>query len=86
MKKAKKIAAIIGIVLIVTMYVFTLLSAFLIKQYTNALFTASLFSTFAVPVFIYACMLIYKLVNKKDNTVFIDKAKKLGDYKPSDKE
>lgn len=78
MNKFKRIAAIIGIVLIVSMYLITLVSAFLINKYTNQLFLASLFCTFAVPVLIYMYMLIYKLIHKKDNTVNIDKLKDLG--------
>jgi putative hydrolase of the HAD superfamily len=79
MKNVKRIAAIIGIALIISMYVITLISSFLISKYTNALFLASLFSTLVVPVLIYAYLLIYKLVNKKEHTVFIDEAKKLGE-------
>lgn len=85
MKKVKQVAAIIGIVLIVSMYLFTLISAIFITKYTKDLFLASLFATFAVPVMIYAFMLIYKLVNKKDNTIYLDKLKDIGDYKPTDK-
>jgi|GEM_PF-1942950 hypothetical protein len=84
MKKVKQISAIIGIALIVSMYVLTLITALLIPKYTSGLFTASLFSTFVVPVLIYSYMLIYKLVNKKDHTVFLNKLKKLDDTKPSD--
>lgn len=79
MKNTKRIAAIIGITLIISMYVITLISALFISKYTNELFLASLFSTLVVPVLIYSYLLIYKLVNKKDHTVFIDKAKKLGE-------
>jgi hypothetical protein len=79
MKKAKRIAAIVGIVLIVAMYIVTLISSFFVTKYTNALFIASLFATFVVPVLIYAFLLINKLVNKKDNTIYLDKLKHLGD-------
>lgn len=84
MKKTKQIAAVIGIALIVSMYLITLISSFITTKYTNALFNASLFSTFAVPVLIYAFMLVYKLVHKKDETVFLNKLKKQDETKPSD--
>lgn len=84
MKKLKQIAAVIGIVLIVSMYLVTLISAFFTTKYTNALFTASLFCTIAVPVFLYAFMLIYKLVHKKDETMFLSQLKKQEDTKSSD--
>ncbi len=86
MNKVKRIAAIIGIVLIVLMYVITFISALLIPKYSSALFWASLFCTFAVPVFIYAFLLIHKLINKNENTLNLDQLKKLGDSTPHDKE
>ncbi len=84
--KLKRIAAIIGIILIVAMYLITLISAIFVTKYTNGLFLASLFSTFAVPVFIYAYMLIYRLVHKKENTVKINNITKIGENSTSDKQ
>lgn len=86
MNKVKRIAAIVGIVLIVSMYLVTLVSSFFINKYTKELFYASLFSTFVVPVMIYAYMMIYKLVHKTDNTVNLEKLPHLGDIQPSDKQ
>lgn len=85
MIKAKRIAAITGIVLIVAIYLITLISALFATKYTNGLFLASLFSTFAVPVFIYVFMLVYKLVHKKDNTVMLNQITKIGEDITSDK-
>lgn len=81
--KLKRIAAMIGIVLIVAMYLITFISAIFVTKYTHGLFLASLFSTFAVPVFIYAYMLIYRLVHKKDNTVMLNNMTKIGDNSTS---
>ena len=86
--KIKRVAAIIGIVLIVTMYLITLVSAIFVTKFTHDLFLASLFSTFAVPVLIYAFMLIYKLVNKKDDTVKtvkLNEITKIGEKSTTDK-
>lgn len=64
MKKAKRISAIIGIALLVSLYLLTLLSAIFGNKYTNGLFLASLFSSFFIPVTIYALMLIYRIIHK----------------------
>lgn len=66
MKKAKRIAAMIGIILIVSMYLLTFISSFYSTSYTKGLFMASIFSTFVIPVLIYAAMLIYRIMGKSD--------------------
>ncbi|MDD3173316.1 MAG: hypothetical protein PHF63_06600 [Herbinix sp.] len=66
MKKVKQIAAIIGIIFLVSLYIITFISAFFTTKYTNGLFLASLFSTFVIPVMIYGYMLIYKLLSKRN--------------------
>ncbi len=65
MKKAKRIVAIIGVVLLVSIYVLTLVSALIDSPYSQPLFKASVFSSIAVPVFIYAVMLVYRLIKSK---------------------
>lgn len=67
MKKTKRVAAMTGVILLVALYLLTLISAFFAKEYSGGLFLACLFSTFVIPVMIYAYMLIYRLVHKKDD-------------------
>lgn len=65
MTKAKRVLAIIGVILLVSMYGLTLISAFIDSPYSLSLFKASVFSTIAVPIFIYAIMLVYRLIKSK---------------------
>ena len=74
MNKTKRIAAMIGIILLGALYLLTFISSFFSNKYTNGLFLACLFSTFFIPVTIYAFMLIYRLVHKTDD-VFSPKTK-----------
>jgi putative hydrolase of the HAD superfamily len=67
MKNVKRIAAIIGIVLIASMYLISLISAFVATEYTNGLFLASIFSTIVIPIMIYGFIAIYKYVHRNDN-------------------
>ena len=68
MSKVKRIAAIIGIVLIVSMYLISFLSAFFATKYSHGLFMASIFSTIVIPIMIYLFITVYKMVHKKDET------------------
>lgn len=69
MNKVKRIAAIIGIILICSMYLISLLSAFFASEYSNGLFAASVFSTIVIPILIWWFLTIYKWVHKNDNKV-----------------
>ena len=62
MKKVKQILAIIGIVLLVSLYVITLVLALTDDPNTMNVFRASLYCTFLVPVLIWAYTFIYKLL------------------------
>ena len=62
MKKVKQILAIIGIVLLVSIYVITLVLALTDDPNTMTVFRASLDSTFLIPVLIWAYTFIYKLL------------------------
>lgn len=66
MKRVKRIAAIVGIVLIASMYLISLLSAFFATKYSNGLFLASVFSTIVIPIMIWWFITIYKWVHRKD--------------------
>lgn len=66
MKKVKRIAAMIGVILIASMYVISFVSALFASKYSNGLFLASIFSTVAIPIMIYAFITVYKIVHKND--------------------
>ena len=62
MKKVKQILAIIGIVLLVSLYVITLVLALTDDPNTMTVFRASLYCTFLIPVLICTYTFIYKLL------------------------
>lgn len=62
MKKAKRILAIIGIILLVLLYLSTLLFAILGKEFMNW-FMAAIATTIILPIFIWALGYVYNLVN-----------------------
>lgn len=68
MKKAKQIAAIISIILLVGMYVLTLIFAIFDRSETMALLKSSVYCSIVVPVFLYVFILITKLVKDKGNS------------------
>lgn len=63
MKKVQRILAILGVALLIGLYLSTLVFAFLGKDFFP-IFMASLFSSFALPVLIWAYGFIYKLIKK----------------------
>lgn len=64
MEKTKRVLALIGVVLLAGLYILTLVSAFLTTPATGGLFMASIFSTVAVPVLLYAYMLVYRILKR----------------------
>lgn len=67
MKKAKQTAAVISIILLVGMYVFTLISAIFDRSETMALLKTSVYCSIVIPVFLYIFLLITKLIKDKGN-------------------
>ncbi len=69
MKKLKKIFAIAGVIILVGMYAMTFITALFATESAHSMFLASIGATIIVPVFLYAYMLIYRVVykNKDDN-------------------
>lgn len=64
--KKQRIAAIIGVVLLVLLSIFTLICAIFNFDGENRLFMASLFATIGVPILIWIYIGIYgKVTNKK---------------------
>lgn len=68
MSKTKRIAAIIGIVLILSMYLISFLSAIFATEYSHGLFMASIFCTIIIPLMIYMYIAVYKIVHRKDES------------------
>lgn len=67
MKKARRILAIAGIVLLLAMYLVCLIAAIAGKNEATTLFRAALGMTIAVPIVLYALMVLLKtLENKKE--------------------
>ena len=56
--------ALTGVILLLALYVFTLVLAFVGNANTLPLLKASLYATIVVPVFIWAYSFIYKLLKK----------------------
>ena len=69
MNKSKRVFAILGIVLLLSIIVITFISAFFAKENSNSLFMASLFSMIVIPIMLYWFIMIYKWVHKKDTSL-----------------
>lgn len=67
MKNLKRIAALIAAVLLLGLFILFFTSAFLATPESAALFNASLFSIMAIPLFLFAIILVYRLVKKENN-------------------
>lgn len=61
MKKAKRILAMIGVVLLILLYLSTLVFAMLGKEFMNWLM-AALVATIMIPILIWAYGFIYRLI------------------------
>lgn len=62
MKKIKRLLAVIGILLLASMYVLTLVLAILDDPNTMNAFRASIYCTVLIPVLIWAYTFVYKLL------------------------
>ncbi len=65
MKKAKQIAAIIAIILLVGMYVLTLIFALIDHSETQAVLKTSLYATMIIPVMLYLFIFLTKMFKDK---------------------
>ena len=77
MKKLKRIGALTLVILLIGLSILTLISAFFATPETSALFNASMFTMVTIPFFIFAYMLIYRVIKKNNNSNETDKNKKL---------
>lgn len=62
MKKIKQILALIGVILLVSLYVVTLICAITDNIGTMRMFTASVVATVIIPVLLWIYTFIYKLL------------------------
>ncbi|MDF2542374.1 MAG: hypothetical protein K0S47_2092 [Herbinix sp.] len=60
--KGKRILALIGVILLVSMILLLVISPFI----STELFMASLFSAVTIPIMIYGYILVYRLIHKND--------------------
>lgn len=76
MKKVKRIAAMTGVVLLVSIYLVTLFAAFTASEHTQSFFLASAFCTIVIPIMIYIFLFVYRLVHKKEDEISVQELKK----------
>lgn len=75
--KMKRIFAILGVVLLVSLYLLSLISAMFAKPYAGGLFMASLFCTIVIPILLYGFLAVYKYVHRKEeNEISLHELKK----------
>lgn len=65
-KNVKRIAALTAIILWGLIIIATLVTAFINTETSNKIFKALVFTDIALPVVIYAMMLVYKLLNRRN--------------------
>lgn len=69
---AKRILALVGIVLLVGIYLISLIFALIDHPLKTSMMYASLYGTVVIPVLIYAFLLIGRLLHKDDTEEEID--------------
>lgn len=72
MIKVKRTAAMIGVILIASLYLLSFISALFASESAPGLFLASIFSTAVIPIMIYIYVEVYKWVHKNDIPKDID--------------
>ncbi|MDD7403348.1 MAG: hypothetical protein SO170_03555 [Butyribacter sp.] len=65
MKKAKRVLALLGVILLIGLYIMTLVSAILATPATKDFFVASVIATIMIPILLYVYQMIYRLVAGK---------------------
>lgn len=66
-KKLKQVAAMAAVAIILILYAITLVLSIMNNSYTEKFFTASLFSTFFIPLMLYLLIWIRNLFVKKES-------------------
>ena len=73
MKKLKRIGALTLVILLIGLSILTLISAFFTTKETSALFNASMFCMVTIPFFLFAYMLVYRIIKKNNESDETDK-------------
>ena len=66
MIKIKRIASLMGILLILSLFIVSLIAAIFAKESAQALFLTAIFSTVVIPIMIYGFIEVYKFVHRND--------------------
>lgn len=64
----KRIFAILGVILLLALYVFTFIMALTDNTSTMRMLEASVLATIIIPVLIWTYTFIYRLLNKKEDS------------------
>ena len=64
MKKMKRILALIGVVLLLSLYVVSFVAALTANPHSRDFFMLSVIATIAIPIIIYAYMVLYRIFTK----------------------
>lgn len=67
-KKSTRILAVIGIVLLVSLYVSSLIFALINHPVATTLLKISFVGTIVIPIMLYVYMMIYRVFNKDHNS------------------
>lgn len=67
MNKAKRILALIGVIILVAMYLITLILAFMSSPASKGMLMASIGCTIVVPCLIYGMMIIARVLNNRND-------------------
>lgn len=69
MKNLKRILAVVGILLLLTMYAMTLIFAISGSESADGWFKVSLFCTIVIPVLLYAYALVYRYLKDRGEEI-----------------
>ena len=67
MQKVKRILAWIGILVLGGLYLTTFVASIFQSEFSANLFMASLYCTVIVPIMLYAYLLVYRVLKKKNS-------------------
>lgn len=67
--KVQRVLAMLGVFFLIALYIITLVSAIITTPATKGLFMACVYSTIAIPVMLYAYMLVYRVLKKQNEKI-----------------